>query len=304
MSAPSILIEQWKQMESLPLEILIGIEDALSNRADYGALAQTSRWFAEIARDPWLAARAKARFAREVEVLFDAYGPSVAIRYFVLGAGIKHGPYRAYYAGTNLLAEELAYCDGLREGECRRYHANGNLDLKCYFHKDKCEGEVREYWFKTGALRMVHNCVNDLVEGKRVIYYDDDSASGAEQRVVLTARPKAEPRVASISYWKNDKLEGSYMLFDMSGQCVVRCYYRRDSLNGPHRAYQAQGKLSCYDYYCSGERHGLHQEWHSNGRLALQVSYRHGQREGKFRSWYDNGRLQANGFYHEGRLVR
>jgi antitoxin component YwqK of YwqJK toxin-antitoxin module len=129
---------------------------------------------------------ASGKFINKVkDSIWNYWGPSGGISMTeTYKNGVLHGKKIVYYVPEFInqkkiiIAQELNYVDGLKDGEQKDYFDNGVLKVRANYSKDKKTGQVLTYT-PAGVLEMKDNYVNGLKEGW--CYFYDSSGKEVEK---------------------------------------------------------------------------------------------------------------------------
>ncbi|MDD5571486.1 MAG: toxin-antitoxin system YwqK family antitoxin [Bacteroidales bacterium] len=122
----------------------------------------------------------------------------------------KHGLATRYHAGTGGVMEEVNYFDGLKDGECKKYYATGQVSAEGSYKSGRKEGLWITYYSVNGEKKSEGNYVRGRMDGAWKFY---------NSKAVL---------IASGTY-KNDLKEGIWEYYDIDGNIIATKKYVKGS---------------------------------------------------------------------------
>ncbi|MFA6922817.1 MAG: toxin-antitoxin system YwqK family antitoxin [Bacteroidales bacterium] len=122
----------------------------------------------------------------------------------------RHGLATRYHAGTGGVMEEVNYFDGLKDGECKKYYATGQVSAEGSYKAGRKEGPWITYYSVNGEKKSEGNYVKGKMDGEWKFY---------NSKAIL---------IASGTY-KNDLKEGVWEYYDSDGNVVATKKYVKGS---------------------------------------------------------------------------
>lgn len=237
------------------------------------------------------------------------------------------GRLKFYDRKTNKMISDIAYIDGIKNGDYRFYYKSGELKEKGVFKAGKIVGEACAY-FKNGKLKERVFFLNDRPDGEHYVYYrsgkvkkyekwqngrptkgaeydlrgnmtEEGSLNSANEYLQTRYDYSPEGKMRSRCRYKNSMKNG---LFEYYGDNYRRALeiWRNDTLLREY-AWYSNEQLKSTAVYHGNEKDSIYTEYYSTGKLRLQVGYKKGQRDGIYISYFDNGNKFVEGAYTKGR---
>ncbi|GAB1855686.1 hypothetical protein MHTCC0001_05200 [Flavobacteriaceae bacterium MHTCC 0001] len=190
--------------------------------------------------------------------------------------GKRHGVWRKYFDGTEVLRYEGAFNNGKETGLFKFYkkvrgkailsatkqfdEASNIAEVKFFTSKGKVisEGKMREkvyigtwkYYQKNSdqLLTLEHYNDNGQLNGERIVYYDNG-------------------QIAEKTTYVNGLLQGEAINYSLKGGVLKHLYYADNELHGNAKFYNPKGDLIVKGQYRKGKKHGIW-EYYENGKLS------------------------------------
>lgn len=224
------------------------------------------------------------------------------------GFGPKSGEYIHYYDidKKNIRTIET-YSYGLREGEYKEFHENGQLSALMHYKDDSLSGQAKEY-YDNGHLKSSYYYLNNEIEGEFLSFYRNK-------------KPESNRK------FKNGLLDGIEKVYYENGELSSLFNYSKGVKSGICKEFYPNGKLKssciysdkphdCSVYYSDGQikekgecmgsqKVGLWEKYHENGVISetgyyATSDYTESMKHGLWKTYYPNGQLRTTGEYAKG----
>jgi len=295
-----------------------------------------------------------------VHVFYDDQGVKREVVEFVKGK--REGKYEVFYPNGQLKISKT-FVNDLLEGESLGFYENGSQAFIRNYKNGKLTGEDKEFFpsdtNQISVISAIYQWNNGMLHGiqkdfypsgkmKALMCYDNDVYDGSnniwdEQGNLLKeatyVNKKLEGRYLekdkegreSISYYKNNKREGPYIVYHSEqtegGEKIkiIEAHYKNNQLHGEVVEYVKGAKflMTTYEngikegveefFYPNGivashcifkdnVLEGLACQYHTNGQIIGKVEFVKGQKEGEEKSWFANGEVKGVYNYKNGKL--
>jgi len=107
--------------------------------------------------------------------------------------------------------------------------------------------------------------------------------------------------VASVSEYRNGKLDGYQITYYSGGMTKEERYYKNGLKTGEHKGWWESGRQKFVYNYSNDEFNGNIKVWNESGMLFNDFNYVNGKEEGMQKAWSADGEIQANYFVKENR---
>ncbi len=174
------------------------------------------------------------------------------------------GTFTYYYKNTKLKAI-INHGEGSKRSEAIFYHENGVVMSKGIYRNLKKDSIWLNYG-PSGKLSNLENYKNDLLEGKKIIYYIPENPSVKTQRVM------------SELLYKGGKLNGSSVHYFDNGALKEKGNYIEDRKVGVWETYHFNGIKSGLQRYKNGVKHGWCIVYDENGKEIGRSYFYYGKR--------------------------
>lgn len=109
-------------------------------------------------------------------------------------------------------------------------HQDGSIRRKFTLIDGKIEGEMLEYYEKTGQVQLRRFFENGIQIGRTEMYYPDG-------------------KLKEVQYYQNGKKEGGDTIFYANGQPQFLVTFKQGKMDGPMRRWQENGELFFEAFY-------------------------------------------------------
>lgn len=191
----------------------------------------------------------------------------------------RHGPAFRWHPAGEILQSATQYHHGQRNGLFRQWYANGQLEIEGSFLNDLPEGSWKRY-NEEGLLILECECTQGEIVGEATSYYPNGQCSRR---------------------WLNQKgkLHGASIIYDMSGQTLLKEHYQRGRREGLLKRWQVNILVE-RSHWKNGEQHGIYESFWWDGQPLEQGSYEQGLRDGPWKRYWYGGALAWVGGYRAG----
>lgn len=100
----------------------------------------------------------------------------------------------------------------------------------------------------------------------------------------------------------NGKREGIAKRWSESGVLRVESYYKQNRLVGSYKSWWENGVLGSEVSYVNGKLNGVEKKWYPTGKLAKERQLVDGKEHGMQKAWLENGKLYVNYEAKNGRI--
>ena len=97
--------------------------------------------------------------------------------YFIDENGLKQGEYKSFHADGQLWVHTF-FINGKQHGEFKTYHINGKLSEHSFYLNGKRHGEYNAY-HDNGKMWLHSFCLNGKLHGEYKTYYDNGNLNHA-----------------------------------------------------------------------------------------------------------------------------
>lgn len=109
-------------------------------------------------------------------------------------------------------------------------------------------------------------------------------------------------QIETISHYKNNLLEGEYILYHSNGSFKQKGFYKNNLKNGAWTTFRDNNQPSKYEQYQDGKKHGQYKEWFENGNVSVLTNYQDGLIHSFYHSYYPNKKRKDSCTYNYGNL--
>ena len=146
-----------------------------------------------------------------------------------------HGEYTSWWADADrpekdLLREHVFFKDGKKDGESKKWHYNGKLDLQAFYKAGYADGEYKG-WFENELPRCHISFKNGTWDGEYKEWYPNGQLHS--QGVYKDGKREGEHKkwhkegpLRCQGNYNAGKREGEYKYFDYLGQLVDTVFYK------------------------------------------------------------------------------
>jgi antitoxin component YwqK of YwqJK toxin-antitoxin module len=125
-------------------------------------------------------------------------------------------------------------------------------------------------WGKNGKLKESAHYGNDLLDGRRILFYE-----------------KGDTQI--VETYLTGKFNGWYVLYYPNGKVRTRGQYKNDHMEGIWKTYYAHGALREEVTFMDNLENGPFREYYPDGKtLEVEGSYRNGDKEHGTLKFYDS----------------
>ena len=206
--------------------------------------------------------------------------------------GLKQGPWEKTYPNSKVLEYKGQFKNDkpfgeftfyypsskvkgvIRHAETGRseaffYHENGEV-MSYGFYKDYKKDSLWVQFNEDGKVVFTENYKNDLLHGKKTIYFPPNKETGKVERI------------NSILIYEEGKPEGEFIEYFEFGGTRMSGTYKNGLKQGVWNEYQPTGKLLVSNRYKDGVKHGWCSAYDVMGKETNKVYYYYGnKKEGK-----------------------
>ncbi|HZW62566.1 MAG TPA: toxin-antitoxin system YwqK family antitoxin [Flavobacteriaceae bacterium] len=195
--------------------------------------------------------------------------------------GKRHGIWKKYYEGTQVLRYEGEFSHGKEIG-LFKFYKNVNNEAKLsatkQFNPKDDLAEVHFYTSK-GKLMSKGKMQGKAFIGEWVFYHNkNDNVMTREnyntqgkldgQRTVYYTNGN----IAEIQHYKDGKLHGKVKLYTEKNEIISAYTYQDDQLHGEAIIYDANGNISAQGIYKNNKRHGIW-KFYEKGKLKEEKDF-------------------------------
>ncbi len=197
---------------------------------------------------------------------------------------------REYYSSKEETVEKQIKAEyrtkyGLKDGEYKEWHPNGNLSVNCFYIDDKKDGQY-ESWFSNGELKTECTYIDGKLNGICKYWYENVTPA----------------QLASQYTYSNGILNGEYKQWYQNGILWVHGNHKNNEDHGERKSWDRNGILWLHHYYKDGKEDGECTVW-SNGQLCRQCYYKDGELDGECKEWNDNNELVEHLIYQNDEVI-
>ena len=197
---------------------------------------------------------------------------------FLLACGDGGTVKKSYWENGNLKSV-LRYEDGLLEGLCTWYFANGNPEMEVVYSRNKMDGMVRrwyengnimeESWYKDGLQDSVSRTysVRGILDTEA--FYVDGELDGEYHRWYENGQPFQEGQYAE------GMMDGLWMIFYPDGNLAAKADFDRGT--GMQTSYDHSGYKCLMTPYVDNVKHGREVYYNPDGSVTRVAVYEDGE---------------------------
>ncbi len=108
--------------------------------------------------------------------------------------------------------------------------------------------------------------------------------------------------ISRIDHFKNDTLNGSFVVYYQPGKIYQEGTYRMGRLDGPFREYSSEGNIFKEFVFIDGVLDGTAKHY-AKGRLTMEANFQNGKINGHFTTFFKNGNAFTISYYRNGCLL-
>ncbi len=182
----------------------------------------------------------------------------------------------------------LNYKDGLLQGHCQWWHANGALAKEATFNAGKPCFMTRMWDMDR---RIIHADIYHEDNGgyARISYHEDGSFNKEKNYRIVDGLPR--PIGLQRAWWGTGKLR------------YIRHHGADGMLHGPSAQFYATGLKKAEYNWIGGVLHGEFATYYTCGKKYMEGFFQNGQLHGKYVEWAADGSLLRHASYWNGAEV-
>lgn len=174
------------------------------------------------------------------------------------------GTFTYFYPSTKVKAI-IKHDNQSNRSEAFFYHENTRL-MSYGIYRDLKKDSI---WMNFGPSARISNTEtykNDLLNGKKTVYFVPEDLNDKSKRV------------SAVMYYKDGKLDGSYIEYFESGVALEKGTYAMDKKIGVWERYHSNGKKMIVERYKNGIRHGWSFGYDEGGKEVGKQYYLNGRK--------------------------
>jgi antitoxin component YwqK of YwqJK toxin-antitoxin module len=163
---------------------------------------------------------------------------------------------------------------------------------------------IYSFYNLSGTLHgkyAIYDYESESKNAKRFIYRIENYDYGTKNGEFLKYFDQSE-QVELIRNFKNNLLNGEYILYDQDGTYNQKGMYKNNLKSGAWTSYRGNNQPAMYEQYQNGKRHGQYKEWFENGNMAVMTNYSDGLINSYYFSYYPNKQRKDSCTYNNGKL--
>lgn len=173
------------------------------------------------------------------------------------------GTFTYYYPSSKLKAI-VKHLEETNRSEAIYYHENG-LIMSKGIYKDLKKDSIWMNYGPSGRLSNKETYKNDLLDGKKTVFYVPEDPEDKSQLVM------------SISNYKEGKMDGEYAEYFEGGSLKVKGAYVMDRKSGLWVSYDVTGSKMTEETYRNGLKHGWCMAFDESGKVVGKQYYLDGR---------------------------
>lgn len=139
--------------------------------------------------------------------------------------------------------------------------------------KDEAKQGTYVGFYEDGSKFEESNYVDNVLDGKRTLFYKDGQVKAQENHVKGT-------------------FAGQFTSFHPNGKKWEEGSYTNDAMNGEWKFYRPDGSLKEVILFVENEENGPFKEYHPNGKVSTEGTYKNGgNEEGELKKYDETGKL-------------
>ncbi len=170
--------------------------------------------------------------------------------------GFENGTWTYFYDSTNLVAWEMNFLVGQKNGKHIYFNKNGDTTLLEYYKNDKLNG-VKRMFYKSGAVHRAISYTDGIMNGPFLSY-------NKEGKLLEKLNYKLGHKDGTQTYYYDD------------GILLKTENWTNDIKNGSFTTYYYQGFVQTLENYKKGVKEGWFEEYFPNKRMKLRSLYKKG----------------------------
>lgn len=197
---------------------------------------------------------------------------------------------------TLQLAKELHYVDGYLDGEQKRFHKNGKMELVLNYKNNVLHG-TKSLWNDKGILLEEASYTNGDLDGRHFIvkedgteiitHYKDNLQNGLHEIYYPADSFFGKVKAFEATYEKG-LIQGETSEYNEAGTKIVSTSYENGLKNGPAFFYQHNGVLKIATEFKDDKQHGVTSEYYPSGNLKTRILFIDDLKEGEEVGYFDS----------------
>ena len=163
---------------------------------------------------------------------------------------------------------------------------------------------VYSFYHLGGTLHgknTIYDYKNEYKNGKRFIFTKENYDYGTKNGEFIKYFDQSE-QVETIRNFKNNLLDGEYILYNKDGSFIEKGMYKNNLKSGAWTSYRGNNQPAMYEQYQNGKRNRQYKEWFENGNIAVMTNYSDGLINSYYFSYYPNKQRKDSCTYNNGKL--
>lgn len=169
-----------------------------------------------------------------------------------------------YYHPNNKVKAIIKHAENSSRSEAYMYHENKNLMAYGIYMNQK-KDSVWTYYSPEGDLSYKETYKNDVLNGKKVIYY------------IPEIRGQNTTQVMSEKNYENGVLQGATVEYFIDGIKKLEGQYKNGRFDGEVKRYHPNGKIESVQHYSNKVKHGWWITYNESGKEEARTYYRYGE---------------------------
>lgn len=134
-------------------------------------------------------------------------------------------------------------------------------------------------------------------QGVREFYFFDKVT---QKKTGLYRKYNPDGILQEEAYYVDDTLDGSRVLYQVSGDTLIIESYRSGDFHGTFKSFYDNGALQLQGEYVDNVMWGIWKKYYKSGQLMEEVTFSDNEENGPFVEYHENGNLRARGSYRNG----
>ncbi|MGE4289434.1 MAG: toxin-antitoxin system YwqK family antitoxin [Salinivirgaceae bacterium] len=171
----------------------------------------------------------------------------------------------------------LNYVDinGMKQGNWKQYHENGNPRYEAYFVDDKPIGKLTR-WDNKGNLYAILEYKNTGEKATARFYHSNG-------------------KIAATGNYLGKSKDSIWLYYDENSHLYLQESYEKGEKHGIFKQFTSEGILIELITWKQGIKNGSWKKFYVEGPLMWEANFVDGKLEGDAKSYYKNGKLQKEG---------
>jgi len=168
--------------------------------------------------------------------------------------GVEIGVFKYYLKGFPQHPSAIkTFLKKGEEAEIVYYSQKGKVISKGKLINRKREGKWEYYHNRSGNVMTIENYKNDVLEGQRVIYYENK-------------------QISETAEYQQGKKEGKQLVYSVKGVLIKEFTYKNDMLEGVNKFFNGRGQLTIEGKFEKNKKIGIW-KYYAQGKLVKQKQY-------------------------------